>query len=127
MDVCLISVCDPLATRMPVRASPFWIGRGEECHLRLNSVMVSRRHVELKLRNGRLRAYDCGSLNGTTVNGKLAGRDGIDLRAGDLLGVGSTAFIVQIIRSSDDASRIIPSEVEHTTTHVDQATRPAPR
>lgn len=127
MDVCLISVCDPLATRMPVRASPFWIGRGEECHLRLNSAMVSRKHVELKLRQGRLRAYDCGSLNGTTVNGKLAGRDGIDLRDGDLLGVAGTAFIVQIIRSSDDSSRIIPSEAEHSTTHVDQVTRPAPR
>src|SRR5262245_49040086 len=97
MDVSLVSVCDPLATILPVRACPFVIGRGEECDLRLSNVLVSRRHAELRLVKGRLRAYDCGSLNGTAVNGKLAGRDGIELRDGDHFSVATTVFLVRIV------------------------------
>jgi hypothetical protein len=52
---------------------------------------------------GRLRAYDCGSLNGTTVNGKLAGRDGIELHDGDHLAVGTTVFLVKIVASGKPA------------------------
>jgi hypothetical protein len=103
MDVSLVSVCDPLATQVPVRACPFVIGRGEECDLRLNNVLVSRRHAELKVVRGRLRAYDCGSLNGTTVNGKLAGRDGIELRDGDHLAIATTVFLVRIVVASNPA------------------------
>jgi hypothetical protein len=62
MDVSLVSVCDPLATPLPVCACPFVIGRGEECDLLVNNVLVSRRHAELNMVKGRMRAYDCGSL-----------------------------------------------------------------
>jgi pSer/pThr/pTyr-binding forkhead associated (FHA) protein len=101
MDVSLVSVCDPLATPLPVRACPFAIGRGEECDLRLSNVLVSRRHAELRVVKGRLRAYDCGSLNGTAVNGKLAGRDGIELRDGDHLSVATTVFLVRIVAAGE--------------------------
>lgn len=128
MDVSLISVCDPLATRVPVRTCPFWIGRGEECQLRLNNAMVSRRHAELRLLNGLLRAYDCGSLNGTTVNGALAGRDGITLRDGDLLGVASTVFVVQIVRSRHDSPQLPKEDAGTGSTCIDVITNvPAPR
>jgi pSer/pThr/pTyr-binding forkhead associated (FHA) protein len=106
MDVSLVSVCDPLATELPVRACPFVIGRGEECDLRLNNALVSRRHAELRMVKGRLRAYDCGSLNGTAVNGKLAGRDGIELRDGDQLAVATTVFLVRIEMANDSSTRL---------------------
>lgn len=106
MRVSLISTCDPLATPLPVTATPFLIGRAEECHLRLNNALVSRHHAELRSAKGRVRAYDCGSLNGTTVNGRPAGRDGVALRDGDLLGVSTFQFLVRVARSSDELSRM---------------------
>lgn len=105
MDVSLVSVCDPLATPLLVRAFPFVIGRGEDCDLRLNNVLVSRRHAELRMVRGRLRAYDCGSLNGTSVNGRLAGRKGIELRDGDHLGVATTVFLVRTIAAAESGRR----------------------
>ena len=115
MEVSLVSVCDPLATPLPVRAWPFVIGRGEECDLRLNNVLVSRRHAELKMVKGRARAYDCGSLNGTAVNGKLAGRDGIELHDGDHLAVATTVFLVRIVVPVDPAPGERTSQADSAT------------
>ena len=51
------------------------IGRGEECQLRLQSNMVSRRHCLLRFDRFPATLEDCGSTNGTLLNGQpVAGR-----------------------------------------------------
>lgn len=63
-------------------AGQVMIGRGPECHLRLQSELVSRQHCLLSIRPGAVMLRDLGSTNGTLINGHpLQGE--IRLRAGD--------------------------------------------
>ena len=45
------------------------VGRGEECHIRPQSEQVSRKHCVISVDNGSAAVEDCGSANGTFVNG----------------------------------------------------------
>ncbi|MDR0220842.1 MAG: FHA domain-containing protein, partial [Lachnospiraceae bacterium] len=51
------------------------IGRGEECHIQLAHVSVSRLHARITNNNGRYYIADAGSKNGVFVNGRrIAGK-----------------------------------------------------
>ena len=50
--------------------APVWIGRGEECAVRLRQWRVARRHACLSVVDGRVAIEDAGSLLGTVVNGR---------------------------------------------------------
>lgn len=62
------------------------IGRHPSCDVVLNDVSVSRRHAELRFRDGRWILRDLGSTNGTLLNGLRVGR--CQLRVGDRLDLG---------------------------------------
>ncbi len=47
----------------------YLIGRGPECHVRLNSPWVSRQHCLLLVGADTVDLQDLGSMNGTLVNG----------------------------------------------------------
>ena len=66
----------------------FLIGRGQDCHLRLGSAMVSKRHAAIERRNGRIVLRDLGSTNGTVVNGRVLRGQETDLRDGDRVQIG---------------------------------------
>jgi pSer/pThr/pTyr-binding forkhead associated (FHA) protein len=70
-------------------------GRGDECHVRPNSPMVSRQHCMLRVTTDRhLFIKDLGSRNGTLVNGvRVVGER--ELVRGDQLQVGPLVFEVQ--------------------------------
>jgi hypothetical protein len=70
------------------------LGRGAACFGPgvLDDALLSRRHAELRLAGGTLRARDEGSRNHTFVNG--AAIDEVELRAGDVLGVGGVLLVV---------------------------------
>jgi pSer/pThr/pTyr-binding forkhead associated (FHA) protein len=87
------------------------IGRGSACSLRLDDPTVSRRHCLLEIGEGGASVRDQNSLNGTLVSGRLVGRrhdesEAIPLRDGDVLRVGSHAFLVTVL--AEDASRAEP-------------------
>ena len=67
------------------------IGRAPECDLRIDDPSVSRRHAELRYRNGQVQLVDLGSTNGVTVNGAPVA--GAELRDGDRIDVASTTLI----------------------------------
>lgn len=74
-----------------VTAAKFSIGRGEENDVVIGDVRASRRHAELVRRpNGSWHLSDLGSQNGVVWNGKITRE--ADLRAGDVVTVGETAF-----------------------------------
>jgi pSer/pThr/pTyr-binding forkhead associated (FHA) protein len=74
-----------------VTAAQFTIGRGEENDVVIGDLRASRRHAELtRLPNGNWKLIDLGSQNGVVWNGKIT-RDA-ELRAGDVVTVGETAF-----------------------------------
>jgi len=70
------------------------IGRGENCDLRIPLVSVSRRHTEVSVSGGQVKAKDLASSNGTYVNSRRINEAA--LNAGDRLNVGPIVFTVQI-------------------------------
>ncbi len=74
-----------------VTAAKFSIGRGEENDVVIGDLRASRRHAELvRQPNGSWKLTDLGSQNGVVWNGKITRE--ADLRAGDIVTVGETAF-----------------------------------
>ncbi len=77
-----------------VAASPYTIGRKPDCHLRIPSAAVSRKHCELTIADDALKVRDLGSSNGTFLNDVRV--QAATLAAGDRLTVGNITFTVQI-------------------------------
>jgi len=87
----------PEGKTIPLAGPKFKIGRGEGCHLRPNSDLVSREHAEFEILVDSVTVRDLGSRNGTDVNGKpLAKGEPLALKNGDLVKVGSLTFAVAI-------------------------------
>lgn len=69
-----------------IMTSTVTIGRAEDNEIVLNDQRVSRRHAELSYTHGVWTIRDCGSHNGTHVNGKAIAS--VRLQPGDLLRIG---------------------------------------
>jgi hypothetical protein len=72
--------------------SELLLGRHHGCDVMLGDASVSRRHAQLRFREGRWILQDLASRNGTTVNGVRVGR--CELRPGDVIEVGETRLLV---------------------------------
>src|SRR5262249_27511970 len=81
--------------QIPLAGPRFKIGRGETCHLRPNSELVSREHAEFQITADQVTVRDLGSRNGTLVNGKALTEPFV-LKNGDLVQVGPLTFAVSI-------------------------------
>src|ERR1700677_2094357 len=76
-----------------VPGKKFLIGRGDDCHLRSASDMVSRHHCELTVDDSYAAVRDLGSKNGTFVNDEQITGE-VKLKPGDKLKVGPLQFEV---------------------------------
>ena len=84
-----------MGKKIPVASSKFLIGRGEECNLRPQSSMVSRKHCVILVERDSAAIEDLGSTNGTFVNDeRLAERR--QLNNGDRIKVGMLELEVQL-------------------------------
>lgn len=82
---------------IPIKEEKFFIGRGDDCHLRPKSESVSRRHCALVQKEGRLLLLDLKSRNGTFVNEKQLSHDKAKiLKSGDQIRIGQLEFEVVI-------------------------------
>lgn len=86
----------PEGKQIPLVGPSFKIGRGETCHLRPNSELVSREHAEFVITNDKVTIRDLGSRNGTLVNGKAL-TSVMELHNGDLVQIGKLTFALQIV------------------------------
>jgi pSer/pThr/pTyr-binding forkhead associated (FHA) protein len=69
------------------------VGRTDDCHLLLDDERVSRRHASFRSVAGTIWVRDLDSRNGVKVNGmRITGN--VELRAGDVVTVGSQEFRV---------------------------------
>jgi len=85
----------PRGTSLRLPPGRFLVGRGEECHVRASSALVSRQHCLFEVERESLLLRDLGSTNGTLVNGtRLEGA--CELKDGDLVQVGSMVLKVNI-------------------------------
>ncbi len=78
---------------LPIHSSPFLIGRGETCGLRLAFHTVSSAHAELLDQGTAVVLRDLGSTNGTFVNGRRVTGD-VELVSGDLVQFATQVFRV---------------------------------
>jgi pSer/pThr/pTyr-binding forkhead associated (FHA) protein len=70
------------------------VGRRRDCHLRIRSAEVSRRHCLLSIQEDHVDVEDLDSINGTFVNGqRVVGKHTV--RPGDHLEIGPLKFIVE--------------------------------
>ena len=82
----------------------FVIGRGEECHLRPQSDLISRRHCALVIDDTTVLLREFGSKNGTFVNDVRVDGER-QLKSGDRLKVGQLQFEVLLAPSVGGAKR----------------------
>jgi predicted component of type VI protein secretion system len=84
-----------LGKKIPIAKPQFLIGRGEECNLRPQSSLVSRKHCVILVEKDSAAIEDFGSTNGTFLNGeKLTERQA--LKDGDRIKVGMLELEVQL-------------------------------
>lgn len=69
---------------------PRTIGRSAQADVPLSDPEASRRHAALQVAGGTLYVTDLSSRNGTFLNGKRLGSEGIELKIGDHVDVGNT-------------------------------------
>ena len=74
--------------KVAVESFPYVIGRSSRCDLTLTDNLLSREHCRIAQEEGGFKAEDCGSRNGTEVNGKLISEP-VPLKDGDQIVIGS--------------------------------------
>ena len=70
------------------------LGRASECTVPIKDRFLSRRHAEISYDSGRWLVRDCGSVNGTMLNGQKL-FEAMALRPGDRITLGDTEVVVQ--------------------------------
>jgi pSer/pThr/pTyr-binding forkhead associated (FHA) protein len=80
---------------IPLKHSPFIIGRHKNCQLCAASMEISRQHCAIEVAGSGLKIKDLGSTNGTYVNNrKLDGEH--TLHDNDLLQIGPLSLVVRL-------------------------------
>lgn len=83
------------STVVAVDKSPYLIGRSAQCDYGCGAQSVSRVHAEITISGQDVEISDCGSTNGTTVNGeKVTAKRA--LKSGDIVMLGTERFDVLI-------------------------------
>lgn len=89
-------VLDIDGQRYSLNAASVVLGRSSDADIMVDDTGVSRRHLEIRTGNGRTRAVDLGSTNGSYVNGqKLDGE--IGLTDGATISMGRTKITFRLL------------------------------
>jgi predicted component of type VI protein secretion system len=105
-----------------IQGPHFIIGRGEGCHLKAKSDMISRRHCAILVGESQVAIRDLKSKNGTLVNGEPIAAQRI-LESGDVLQVGPLEFDVVIDHSLGAAKRSKVESVKEVAARTADDTR----
>jgi pSer/pThr/pTyr-binding forkhead associated (FHA) protein len=84
-------IVDQTNQRFDLRVGSNIIGRGSDSDLQLLDQGISRRHLDVQYDGHYATAYDLGSTNGTTVNGRRV-TGSVVVREGDQVAFGRMAF-----------------------------------
>lgn len=99
------------------------IGRQDDCHLRIKSSSVSRKHCELFEKKGMLLVKDLGSSNGTLVNGKKVTGQQV-LEVGDEITIGGVKLQVTKVGASVPKKATSPQPAAEDTAVVEAGVQP---
>jgi pSer/pThr/pTyr-binding forkhead associated (FHA) protein len=90
---------------IPIPVAKFFVGRGEDCHLRPKSDSISRHHCAIVTTDNQVAVRDFGSKNGTYVNGKRI-ENACVLNEGDNLVIGPLEFEIVIEKRSGKRPKV---------------------
>jgi serine phosphatase RsbU (regulator of sigma subunit) len=82
------------------------LGRAVECTIPIKDRYLSRRHAEIEWASNEWIVRDCGSVNGTMLNGSRLGAP-VALRPGDRIGLGDTEVVFEAGGEVSSQSKII--------------------
>ncbi len=92
------------------RAGQIVLGRGEDAHVRIDHVTVSRRHATLVL-GDEVHLIDHGSFNGTSIGGKkVTPNVPIPLGLATIAELGETMVVVQVASEAVITGSRVPSQ-----------------
>ncbi len=92
--------------QIPVKRSPFVIGRLNDCDLTLADKRISRRHAQLRLEQGGFAIEDLGSRHGTVVNGESVRHS--RLAVGDRIGFGiEGSYVITVCEARSPQTRLL--------------------
>lgn len=107
---------------LPVLEFPSLVGRGNDVHLRMTHPSVSQKHAELTIENDFLVVRDCGSRNGTFVNGTRV-TNPRQLMPSDLVQFGDRIYRLELRNNSSFASQTMAGDSSETALAVAQVER----
>jgi predicted component of type VI protein secretion system len=96
---------------LPIPSSGAVLGRGKGSTIRIPSAEVSRRHCQLRCKDGFVTVEDLESVNGTFLNGEPVDGEEV-VRPGDRLKVGPVTFVVEYKLSDLMRERMDGEDVE---------------
>lgn len=88
---------------IPLTGAQFLIGRDPQCNLRPASPAISKVHCAVVVRDGKLYVKDCGSTNGTLVNGELIQDREVPVEDGASIQLGPLDFRVRVEKEAAKA------------------------
>lgn len=80
------------------------LGRSNDCTFTINDNFLSRRHAELLSRDGTWFVRDCGSVNGTFVNGTRIAQE-VEIRPGDCIRLSDSELRISNGNDPDEGTR----------------------
>lgn len=90
------------------------LGRASDCTIPIKDRFLSRRHAEIVFERGAWYVRDCGSVNGTLLNGvKIA--EPVPLRAGDRIALGDSEVV---FHADETASQLIAIDSDSHATNL---------
>ena len=106
--------------QLTLSAWPITLGRASDCSIPIKDRFLSRRHAEIGFDRGHWFVRDCGSVNGTMLNGvKVV--EPVPLRAGDRIALGDSEVV---FHADESTSQIIAidsdSHARNLTINVDE-------
>jgi pSer/pThr/pTyr-binding forkhead associated (FHA) protein len=120
MEVKLVVVSETQTGReIPVAGAKYLIGRGEDCQLRPQSSLVSRKHCAILTEEGVVAIEDFGSTNGTFVNDERITQRR-ELKNGDRIRVGTLTVELRLHVGVGGPNRPKVADVEQAVHTVAQ-------
>ena len=93
------------------------LGRATECTVPIRDRYLSRRHAELVWASGQWLVRDCGSVNGTLLNGTKLTQP-VPLKPGDRIVLGDTEVIFEPEEKPDSHSQLIAFDSTSQSRHI---------
>jgi phosphoserine phosphatase RsbU/P len=100
--------------QLTLPAENITLGRASDCTIPIKDRFLSRRHAEILIERGSWFVRDCGSVNGTTLNGVKLAETAL-LNPGDRIGLGDSEVV---FHSDETTSQFIAVDTDSHATNL---------